>query len=75
MMRLAPSAPLRQMDYRIGDHIVVEGRVLVVRGFDPIGVRAGRVYLEDEATGELVVDLIARLPRPEREDEPSDTTE
>jgi hypothetical protein len=63
------------MDYRIGDHIVVEGRVLVVRGFDPMGVRAGRVYLEDEATGELVVDLIARLPKAEPEDKAADTTE
>ena len=52
---------LRRMNLRIDDQIVVEGRVLVVRGFDPLGVLAGRVYLEDEATGETVTELIARL--------------
>ena len=52
---------LRRMNLRIDDQIVVEGRVFVVRGFDPLGVPAGRVYLEDEATGESVTELIARL--------------
>ena len=52
---------LRRMKLRIDDQIVVEGRVLVVRGFDPMGVPAARVYLEDEATGEPVTELIARL--------------
>jgi hypothetical protein len=55
------------MDYRIGDHVVIEGRALIVRGFDPMSVPAGRVYLEDEETGELVTTLIERLPEPERE--------
>jgi hypothetical protein len=53
------------MNLRIDDQIVVEGRVLVVRGFDPFGVPAGRVYLEDEATGEPVTELIARLQQTE----------
>ena len=49
------------MKLRIDDQIVVEGRVFVVRGFDPFGVSARRVYLEDEATGERVTELMARL--------------
>jgi hypothetical protein len=49
------------MKLRIDDQIVVEGRVFVVRGFDPFGVSARRVYLEDEATGESVIELMARL--------------
>lgn len=53
------------MNLRIDDQVVVEGRVLVVRGFDPCGVRAGRVYLEDEATGEPVTELMARLQQAE----------
>lgn len=53
------------MKLRIDDQIVVEGRVLVVRGFDPIGVPAGCVYLEDEATGEPVSELMARLQQAE----------
>jgi hypothetical protein len=53
------------MKLRIDDQIVVEGRVFVVRGFDPFGVPAGRVYLEDEATGEAVTELMARLQQGE----------
>jgi hypothetical protein len=56
---------LRRMNLRIDDQIVVEGRVFVVRGFDPFGVPAGRAYLEDEATGEAVTELIARLQQVE----------
>ena len=52
---------LRRMNLRIDDQIVVEGRVFVVRGFDPLGVPGGRVYLEDEATGESVTESIAGL--------------
>jgi hypothetical protein len=54
------------MNLRIDDQIVVEGRVLVVRGFDPFGLAAGRrVYLEDEMTGEPVTELMARLQQAE----------
>jgi hypothetical protein len=53
------------MHLRIDDQIVVEGRVFVVRGFDPFGVPAGRVYLEDEATGEPVFESMARLQQSE----------
>jgi hypothetical protein len=53
------------MKLRIDDQIVVEGRVFVVRGFDPFGVSEGRVYLEDEATGEPVIELMARLQQAE----------
>ena len=53
------------MKLRIDDQIVVEGRVFVVRGFDPFGVPAGRVYLEDETTGEAVTELMARLQQAE----------
>jgi hypothetical protein len=53
------------MKIRIDDQILVEGRVFVVRGFDPFGVPAGRVYLEDEVTGEAVTELMARLQQAE----------
>jgi hypothetical protein len=61
--RLARS--LRRMELRIDDQIVVEGRVFVVRGFDPFGVPAGCVYLEDEVTGEAVTELMACLQQAE----------
>ncbi len=65
MSTARPARFLRQMKFRIDDQIVVEGRVFVVRGFDPFGVPAGRVYLEDEATGEPVSELMARLQQAE----------
>ena len=46
---------------RPGDRIVVDDRVFIVRGVDPISVDAPRVYLEDAETGEMVVDLMARV--------------
>jgi hypothetical protein len=61
MTTARPARSLRQMNIRIDDQIVGEGRVFVVRGFDPFGVPTGRVYLEDEVTGEAVVELMARL--------------
>jgi len=46
---------------RLGDRIVVDDRVFIVRGVDPMSVDAPRVYLEDAETGEMVVDLMARV--------------
>ena len=59
---------------RLGDHIVVDDRVFIVRGVDPMSVDAPRVYLEDAETGEMVVDLLASVrARVEDEcDEPED---
>ena len=45
---------------KIGDQIVVDDRVFILRGVDPMGVAARRVYLEDAETGELVTELLAR---------------
>jgi hypothetical protein len=49
------------MNLRINDQIVLECSVSVVRGFAPFGVPGARVYLGDEATGEPVTELMARL--------------
>jgi hypothetical protein len=46
---------------RLGDRILVNGRVFIVRGVDPISVAVPRVYLEDAKTGEMVVDLVASV--------------
>jgi hypothetical protein len=56
---------------KIGDQIVVDDRVFIVRGVDPMSVDAPRVYLEDAETGEMVADLMARV-RTLVEDEPDD---
>ena len=45
---------------KIGDQIVVDDRVFLLRGVDPMSVAARRVYLEDAETGELVTELLAR---------------
>jgi hypothetical protein len=37
---------------RLGDRIVVDARVFIVRGVDAMSVDVPRVYLEDAATGE-----------------------
>jgi len=54
---------------KIGDQIVVDDRVFIVRGVDPMSVDAPRVYLEDAETGELMVDLIASVVEDEPDDE------
>jgi hypothetical protein len=46
---------------RLGDRIVVDARVFIVRGVDAMSVDAPRVYLEDAATGELLAELMARV--------------
>jgi hypothetical protein len=56
---------------RLGDHIVIDNRVFIVRGVDPMSLDARRVYLEDTETGEVVVELRASLPALV-EDEPQD---
>ena len=39
---------------RIGDNVIYDGRLYVVRGLDPMGVPERRADLEDVATGERV---------------------
>jgi hypothetical protein len=46
---------------RIGERLSFEGRTYLVRGFDPIGVAGGLVYLEDAETGERVAATASRL--------------
>ncbi len=46
---------------RLGDRIVVDDRVFIVRGVDPMSVAVPRVSLEDAETGEMVVDLVASV--------------
>jgi hypothetical protein len=38
----------------IGEKVVFDGRVYVLRGLDPMSVPNRRVQLEDPATGEVV---------------------
>ena len=40
---------------QIGDHVIYDGRVLVLLGLDPMGIPDGRAELEDEETGERFV--------------------
>ena len=63
---------------RLGEQIVVDKRVFIVRGVDPMSVDAPRVYLEDAETGELVADLMARVQAlveddSDADDEPNDS--
>jgi hypothetical protein len=46
---------------RLGDDIVVDNRLFVLRGLDPASVDARRVYLEDAETGETVVAPLASV--------------
>ena len=57
---------------RLGDRIVIDEHVFIVRGIDPMSVRAPRVYLENAETGELVAELMARV-RALAEDEPDES--
>jgi hypothetical protein len=62
---------------RIGERLSLQGRSYLVRGFDPVGVSDGLVYLEDAATGERVSVTASHLldeqpPRSQSERSPSD---
>ena len=50
---------------RIGDEVIYHGRVLVLRGLEPMSVPARRAEVEDPVTGErLVVPLDDLEPAP-----------
>ena len=50
---------------RIGDEVIYHGRVLVLRGLEPMSVPTRRAEVEDPATGErLVVPLDELEPAP-----------
>jgi hypothetical protein len=52
-------------DMRIGDEVIYHGRVLVLRGLEPMSVPARRAEVEDPVTGErLVVPLDELEPAP-----------
>ena len=38
---------------QIGDEVIYRGRMLVLRGHEPMSVPARRAYVEDPATGEI----------------------
>ena len=59
---------------KIGDQIVVDDRVFILRGVDPMSVDASRVYLEDAETGKLLAELKARA-RMLVEEEPDQSDE
>ena len=40
---------------RIGDEVIYHGRVLVLRGLEPMSVPSRRAEVEDPATGERLV--------------------
>jgi len=51
---------------RIGDEVIYHGRVLVLRGLEPMSVPARRAEVEDPVTGErLFVPLEELEPAPE----------
>ena len=50
---------------RIGDEVIYHGRVLVLRGLEPMSVPSRRAEVEDPVTGErLVVPLDELEPSP-----------
>ena len=58
---------------KIGEQIVVDDRVFILRGVDPMSVAASRVYLEDAETGELLAELKALVEEgPDQSDEMPD---
>ena len=46
---------------RIGDDVIYHGRVLVLRGLEPMSVPARRAEVEDPVTGERLVVLLDEL--------------
>ena len=54
---------------QIGDQVLYQGRVLVLRGHDPMSMPDRRAEVEDPETGERLVVLLAELeaapPEPE----------
>ncbi|MGH3050295.1 MAG: hypothetical protein ACRDLK_09060 [Gaiellaceae bacterium] len=46
---------------KIGDKVIHDGRVFVLRGLDPMSVPEGRAEVEDPATGEHKLVPIAEI--------------
>jgi hypothetical protein len=49
---------------RIGDEVIYHGRVLVLRGMEPMSVPGRRAEVEDPATGERFVVPLEELEEP-----------
>ena len=59
------SPTLSTVALRIGDEVIYHGRVLVLRGLEPMSVPMRRAEVEDPDTGErLVVPLDELVPAP-----------
>lgn len=50
---------------KIGDKVTYQGRLYVLRGFDPVSVSPRHVYLEETESGETVVVLLDDIERDE----------
>ena len=46
---------------RLGEHVIHDGRLLVLLGLDPMSVADGRAEVEDPATGDRFFVAIAEL--------------
>jgi hypothetical protein len=46
---------------RLGEEVIHDGRLLVLRGLDPMSVADGRAEVEDPATGQRALVPIAEL--------------
>jgi hypothetical protein len=53
-------------EMQLGDEVIHDGRVLVLRGLDPMSVVDGRAEVEDPATGEWarvpIAEVLPSLP-------------
>jgi hypothetical protein len=49
---------------QIGDEVIYHGRVLILRGIEPMSVPTRRAEVEDPATGERFVVPLAELEPP-----------
>jgi len=56
---MSPTLPTAAL--RIGDEVIYHGRVLVLRGLEPMSVPVRRAEVEDAVTGELLVVLLDEL--------------
>ena len=47
--------------WAIGDHVLYNGRLYILRGIDPMSVSERRAQLEDAETGELTQVLVDEI--------------
>ena len=64
-------SPMLTAALRIGDEVIYHGRVLVLRGLEPMSVLARRAEVEDPVTGGRLVVPLDELEPPPPEFDPA----